>query len=313
MLRYSRGVRTLWGVDLGGTKIEGIVVDAERPAEPIARLRIPTGSYNGYAHVVAACASLVESLERETGLRRPDCIGFGTPGSTDPATGLMRNCNTVCLNGRPLSRDLSSALARPVSVMNDANCFALAEALLGAAKGVRCVFGVILGTGVGGGMVLDGQAWTGLNGIAGEWGHTVVEPDGEPCYCGRRGCVETVISGPALERRYRDLTGQELSLAGIVGLHRTGGNTAATEIVNRLCREFGRCLATVVNVLDPDVIVVGGGVGQVQEIYDLGTLELKKHVFHESPRLDVRRPALGDSAGVFGAALQARTYRPARH
>lgn len=313
MLRYSRGVQTLWGVDLGGTKIEGIVVDAESPAEPIARLRVPTESDKGYAHVVQACATLVASLEAKTGLQRPDAIGFGTPGSTDPATGLMRNCNTVCLNGMPLSQDLATALRCPAVVTNDANCFALAETLLGAAKGARCVFGVILGTGVGGGIVLDGQVWSGLNGIAGEWGHNPAEPGGEPCYCGRRGCVETVLSGPALERQYQRLSGEAASLVEIVGLHRTGRNTAATQVVNTLCREFGRCLATLVNVLDPDVIVVGGGVGQVEEIYDLGTSELKKHVFHERPRLDVRKPALGDSAGVFGAALQARTYRPARH
>jgi predicted NBD/HSP70 family sugar kinase len=161
--------------------------------------------------------------------------------------------------------------------------------------------------------VLDGQIWSGANGIAGEWGHNVIDPEGEPCYCGRRGCVETVISGPALERWYKGLTGEQLALPKIVEGHRTGRNTSATQVVQRLCNEFGRSLATVVNVLDPDVIVLGGGVGQTQELYESGTLELKKHVFHEEPRLDVRRPLLGDSGGVFGAALQVRTRAQARH
>jgi predicted NBD/HSP70 family sugar kinase len=305
-------VRTLWGIDLGGTKIEGVVVNAENPGEPLARRRVPTESDKGYSHILATCHGLVEALEADIGAKRQSTIGIGTPGSFDALTGRMRNCNTVCLNGQPFPADLSIALGCEAVVTNDANCFALAEAVLGAAKGARCVFGVIIGTGVGGGIVLDGKIVNGPNGIAGEWGHNVVEPDGEPCYCGRRGCVETVLSGPALERWYEKLSGERLSLPEIVAAHRTGGNTNATLTVERLCQEFGRCLATVVNVLDPDCIVLGGGVGQTGELYDLGTSELEKHVFHECPKLDVRRPALGDSAGVFGAALQVRSIGPAR-
>ncbi len=313
MLRYDSAVRTLWGIDLGGTKTEGVVVDESRPDEPIARIRIPTESEQGYDHVVRNCASLVEQLERATGHARPGEIGFGTPGSLDPTTGLMRNCNTVCLNGQPLRDDLSRTLRSCAIVTNDANCFALAEAVLGSARGARCVFGVIIGTGVGGGIVVDGQIWNGANGIAGEWGHNVIDPEGETCYCGRRGCVETVISGPALERKYKDLSGDQLRLPEILAGHRTGRNATATQVVQRLCKEFGRSLATVINVLDPDVIVLGGGVGQAQELYESGTIELRKHVFHEEPRLDVRRPLLGDSAGVFGAALQVRSRTPDRH
>jgi predicted NBD/HSP70 family sugar kinase len=225
----------------------------------------------------------------------------------------MRNCNTVCLNGRDLQLDLARGLGAEICLSNDANCFALAECLLGSAKGARSVFGVIIGTGVGGGIVFDGQIWNGANGIAGEWGHNVLEPEGDPCYCGRRGCVETVISGPALELRYERATGTALPLSQIVESHRTGRNPEATQVVQRLCEGFGRSLATVVNVLDPDVIVLGGGVGQVQDLYGAGTAELKRHVFHEDPRLDVRRPMLGDSAGVFGAALQVRTHAQGRH
>lgn len=305
----SASVGILWGIDLGGTKIEGVVFEEGRHERPIARLRIPTESDLGYERIVANCAILVASLESESRHKRPDVIGFGTPGSRDPNTGKMRNCNTVCLNGRDLQSDLSRALGARAIVTNDANCFVLAEAELGAASGARCVFGVILGTGVGGGIVLDGTIWNGANGIAGEWGHNPLDPDGEPCYCSRRGCVETVLSGPALERHYARLTGSQARLPEILAGHRSGGNTAASQVVNRLCEGFGRALASVVNVLDPDVIVLGGGVGQAHELYDQGTEALRRNVFHEEPRLDVRRPLLGDSAGVFGAALQVRTRR----
>ena len=303
----------LWGIDLGGTKIEGVVVDESAPARPLARLRVPTESERGYGHVLASCAALVASLAAETGLERPKVVGFGTPGSCDPQTGLMRNCNTVCLNGKPLPKDLGAAIGCEALVTNDANCFALAEAELGSAQGARCVFGVIIGTGVGGGVVFDGQVWAGANGIAGEWGHNVADLEGDECYCGRRGCVETVLSGPALERRYKRLTGEALPFTEVLTQSRTGGNTAASQIVGHLCREFGRCLATVLNVLDPDVVVLGGGVGQTDELYDQGTAELRKYVFHEGPRLDVRRPALGGSAGVFGAALLANSVAKDRH
>lgn len=299
----------LWGVDLGGTKIEGVVFEEGAHERPLARIRVPTESDRGYEQIVANCVRLVDELSQTSQLSPPRRIGFGTPGSRDPNTGLMRNCNTVCLNGRDLQHDLTRALGAEVVVTNDANCFALAEAELGAARGARCVFGVILGTGVGGGVVLDGAIWNGANGIAGEWGHNLLELGGEPCYCGRQGCVETVISGPALERHYEKLTGTEAKMPEILQGHRSGGNTAASQVVQRLCEGFGRALASAVNVLDPDMIVLGGGVGQTQELYDRGTEELRRHVFHEEPRLDVRRPMLGDSAGVFGAALQVRTRR----
>ncbi len=299
-------MQNLWGIDLGGTKIEGVVVEAGRPDKPLARLRVPTEGGHGYQRVIENIADLVARLEHETGFKRPGAIGFGTPGSLDPQTGLMRNCNSVCLNGMPLARDLSNRLQSEAILTNDANCFALAEATFGVAKDACCVFGVILGTGVGGGIVMDREIWNGANGIAGEWGHNLADPDGEPCYCGRTGCVETVLSGPAIERWHERLSGESVSLPEILARHRTGGNSPATLAVVRLCTEFGRCLAAVVNVLDPDCIVLGGGVGQTDELYVLGTEELRKHVFHESPRLDVRRPTLGDSAGVFGAALQVR-------
>lgn len=299
-------MQTLWGVDLGGTKIEGVVYVPGQHHEPLARVRVPTFAAQGYEAIVSNVTGLIEELERQSGLSRPDVIGIGTPGSTDPGTGLMRNCNTVCLNGRSLKRDLSQQLGVEARLSNDANCFALAESQLGSAQGAHTVFGVILGTGVGGGVVVDGNIIEGANGIAGEWGHNLADPEGEPCYCGRVGCVETVLSGPAIEKWFASVGGEYLSLKEILIQHRTGGNSAASLAVVRLCTEFGRCLAQVVNVIDPDCIVLGGGVSQTDELYSLGTDELRKHVFHESPRIDVRRPALGDSAGVFGAALLAR-------
>ncbi|HXH61633.1 MAG TPA: ROK family protein [Fimbriimonadaceae bacterium] len=294
----------LWGIDLGETKTEGAVFDG---GSTLARIRVPTRAEDGYEQVLRSCAEVVERLEAETGLSRPTRIGFGTPGSCDPATGLMRNCNTVCLNGRALPSDLSQEVGSDAVVANDANCFALAEAHLGSGRGHRCVFGVILGTGVGGGLVLDGGAWAGANGIAGEWGHITADAEGEPCYCGRRGCVETVLSGPALEGYYHRLSGETLGLEDIVAAARTGGNKHAASTVERLCSEFGRLLAYVVNILDPDVVVLGGGVGLTDELYDMGTIALRKHVFHDGPRLRVVRPLLGDSAGVYGAGLLART------
>lgn len=293
----------LWGVDLGGTKIEAVVIRENEPSSVIARLRVPTEADKGYQHVIAQIEDVISRLESESNQHRAKRIGVGTPGSTDPTTGLIRNSNTVCLNGKPFHADLSNLLGCDVVMSNDANCFALAEATLGAAQGGGTVFGIIMGTGVGGGIIVDGKVLIGKNGIAGEWGHNVVDPRGDPCYCGRNGCVETMISGPAIELSYTRMSGRNASLAHIVEDHRSGTSPEATKTVELLCERFGQCLAQVVNILDPDIIVLGGGLGQINELYDRGTFELKKHVFHEKPNIDVRKPTLGDSAGVFGAAL----------
>ena len=212
----------------------------------------------------------------------------------------MKNCNTTALNCRPLANDLSRMLGREVRLANDANCFALAEATMGAAKGYATVFGVILGTGVGGGLVVDGRVLNGAQGIAGEWGHNLLEPDGEPCYCGRRGCVETVLSGPFLERYYQGLTGESLRLPEIVARE---ADPAAEQTLQRLCDYFGRALAVVINIFDPHAIVLGGGVGNVNALYGRGKEELQKHIFNNRFDTVILRPTLGDSAGVFGAAM----------
>lgn len=312
----------LWGIDLGGTKIEGVVITSIDPLEVACRVRIPTEAYRGYEHIISQIAALVDQMVAETGFTRPARIGVGTPGTVDPTTGRMNNCNTVCLNDAPLPSDLSAALGMEVMTANDANCFALAEALLGAGRGYPTVFGVIMGTGVGGGIVVDGRVLGGAQGIAGEWGHNLLEPDGELCYCGRRGCVETVISGPALERYFARLCGARVPLSRIADLareshyndttaqrnttsedRRCDGDIAAVATITRLCDMFGKAMAQVVNILDPHAIILGGGVGNVPDLYTHGREELAKHVFNNRLETKLLKPELGDSAGVFGAAL----------
>jgi fructokinase len=299
-------LESLWGIDLGGTKIEGAIVNAGDLAAPLGRTRVATESARGYEHVIGRVREVVERLEAESGLRRPPVIGVGTPGAVEPATGTLKNSNTVCLNGRPLAQDLSSALGVQARLANDANCFALAEATLGAAYGRGVVIGLILGTGVGSGIVVHGRVLQGLHGIAGEWGHNPMAGEDTPCYCGRTGCVETVISGPALERFYETRCGQPVALPEIVGRARTG-DAAAIATLGRLTEKFGEAIAAVINIVDPDAIVIGGGVGNIADLYgDRARAAIRRHLFNPTLRTELLRPTLGDSAGVFGAALLGR-------
>ena len=296
----------LFGIDLGGTKIEGAVIDSDRPEQALCRPRLPAGAEQGYDHVVGQIERLVAEMESVSGHRRPARIGFGTPGTTDPASGLIKNSNSTCLNGRPVRADLSKRLGVDARLANDANCFALAEALLGAARGRKVVHGLILGTGVGSGIVVHGQVLEGRHGIAGEWGHNPLSGETTPCYCGRRGCVETVIAGPSLERHYRELTGNAFRLPEIVARAAAGEPTAVATL-DRLVAKFGEAIAAVVNVLDPDAIVIGGGVGNLEVLYAEPTrAAIRRHLFNPELRTEILRPGLGDSAGVFGAALLAR-------
>lgn len=280
-----------WGVDLGGTKIECAVLE---DGKAVVRRRVPTEADRGYRHILGQIAKALGEAAAEVG-QKPLAVGVGTPGSVDPRTGFVRNANTTALIGRSLPDDLQAKLGIAVRVANDANCFALAEATLGAAKGYRSVFGVIMGTGVGGGIVIDGKPLDGASGIAGEWGHNLLEPGGEPCYCGKIGCVETVLSGPFLERWHEKQTGETKRLKAIA---EEGGAT-----IDRLCEKFGEGLSVVVNILDPDAIVLGGGVSNVDRLYSDGAAALKRYVFHDDYHPVVLRPLLGDSAGVFGAAM----------
>lgn len=307
-----------WGVDLGGTKIEGVVLSVASgavfsPDAVLVRRRIDTEAHNGYEHILGQIVRLIDLLRTETGLT-PERIGFATPGTNDPATGTMKNCNTTVLNGKPMKQDLARLLGVPVDVANDANCFALAEATLGIVPDevpdYQTVFGVIMGTGVGGGVVVrhrpDSPAFVlnGLQGIGGEWGHNILEENGHPCYCGKRGCVEQVISGPALQRHYGQLSGEERTMKAIMQRYQDGSDSFANQTVDRLLEYFGRGISTIINVLDPDVIVLGGGVGNVDLLYTEGVERARKYVFNKG-QLTTRflKPKLGDSAGVFGAAM----------
>jgi predicted NBD/HSP70 family sugar kinase len=298
--------RPIWGFDLGGTKIEGAILESRQNPRVLHRLRIPTEAQKGYDHIVGQVKTLVEMLEAESGLH-PESLGIGHPGTLDPITGFIKNANTTALNGRPFHTDLQRVLGVPVKLANDANCFAVAEALMGAAPDVlpdaEVVFGVIMGTGVGGGVVVRGKVINGRQGIGGEWGHNFLDESGGPCYCGRSGCVETVISGPALERFYQKESGQHLPLKEIVERSLAGTDPIATATMDRLIHFFGKAIAVVINIIDPDVVVIGGGVGNIDRLYTDGVQEALKYLFN--PRIDTifRKPKLGDSAGVFGAAL----------
>lgn len=293
----------LWGIDLGGTKIEGAILDPARPDRAVHRLRLPTESHLGYDHVLGQIQRVVEQLESVSGCSRPDRLGIGTPGATEPSTGALKNSNTVCLNGQPLRSDLSFRLGLEAVLANDANCFALAEATLGTARECPVVMGLILGTGVGGGLVVHGRLLEGLHGIAGEWGHNPLCGEATPCYCGRRGCVETVLAGPSLERFYREQGGETVRLPEIA--RRAGlGEPPAAATLARLREKFGEAIAVIVNVLDPDAIVIGGGVGNLDLLYTKETRDaVLRHTFNGEVRTRFFKPVLGDSAGVFGAAM----------
>jgi fructokinase len=299
-------MKPLWGIDLGGTKIEGVILMSAEDPSPVCRLRIPSEAEKGYEHVKNQIAMLVKMLSETSGLK-PHVIGFGTPGTLDPKTQTLKNSNSVCLNGMPFKKDVEQLLGVPVIIANDANCFALAETHFGAVRErlpeARVVFGVIMGTGVGGGIVVNGKVLNGKQGIAGEWGHIFLDESGGKCYCGRTGCVETILSGPALEKYYKSLSGKALKLPEIMQLYEQEKDPHAENTIKRLLNFFGKGLSTVINILDPDIIILGGGVGNIHLLYAEGVKEVEKNIFNTFPKTLIVKPKLGDSAGVFGAAL----------
>jgi predicted NBD/HSP70 family sugar kinase len=293
----------LWGIDLGGTKVEGVIIDPQNPSVPLQRLRRDTGVVHGYEHILSQILSVVRDLEVASGLSRPARIGIGTPGIVNPATGSLKNSNTTCLNGRPLRDDLATAWNCEVVMANDANCFALAEAICGAGRNAKVVHGLILGTGVGSGIVIQGKVLNGHHGIAGEWGHNPLCGESRLCYCGRKGCVETVIAGPSLERYYHENGGDKVRLPEIVR-RAEAADSLAIQTMEVLRAKFAEAIAAVINILDPDVIVVGGGVGNVPLLYEETTrAAILRHLFNSEMTTRIIPPQLGDSAGVFGAAL----------
>jgi fructokinase len=305
-VKSSTTEKSLWGIDMGGTKLEGVILKSASDPKVLFRDRVATEAEQGYEHILSQIKSLVDLMVSYAG-SKPDTIGIGTPGVHDPKLGTMKNCNAVVLNGKHLKKDLEALLGINVEMANDADCFALAEARLGVVKedfpNARVVFGVIMGTGVGGGIVVDGKPIIGLQGIAGEWGHNFLHESGGPCYCGKSGCVEKVISGPALEQYYFSETGNKKPLKDIVALADSKVDPTAQKTVLRLIEYFGLALSVVINILDPDVIVIGGGVGNIDQLYDRGIDSVQKYVFNHRLETPIVRPSLGDSAGVFGAAF----------
>jgi fructokinase len=290
------------GIDIGGTKIEAAALEADGTIRLRRRLPTPAGDYQG---IIATVKALIAGIETDLG--PVESVGVGIPGMLSPSTGLVKNANSTCLIGRPLDRDLADALDRPVRLANDANCFALSEAVDGAAQGARIVFGVILGTGVGGGIVVDGRVLTGPNAIAGEWGHSPLpwpqddERPGASCYCGKRGCTETFLNGAGLCRAYEAAAGRPDDAAGIAA-RAASGEAAATAALARYVDRLARALATVINLLDPEVIVLGGGLGQIAALYRDVPARWSDYAFSDSVTTKLVPPRWGDSSGVRGAA-----------
>ncbi|HWI20209.1 MAG TPA: ROK family protein [Vicinamibacterales bacterium] len=290
------------GIDLGGTKIEGLALSDDGRELDRRRVSAPRGNYEDTVRAVVDLVTTIETTVKSRGT-----VGVGIPGAISPATGLIKNANSTWLIGRRLSDDLSSALGRDVRLANDANCFALSEAADGAAAGAPVVFGVIIGTGTGGGVVVDGRIVGGANAIAGEWGHNPMpapeddERPGPQCYCGRSGCIETFLSGPALARDYISLGGDDLAAVDVVA-RAEQGDPRAVQCLERYERRFARAIATVINVLDPDVVVLGGGLSNITRLYETVPSLWGRHIFSDHVATRLVRARHGDSSGVRGAA-----------
>lgn len=287
------------GIDLGGTKIEGVVLDSDNRIVETKRIKTPTSL--GYKAILSAVARLVELLEDKTSQRCT--VGIGTPGALSSIDGTLKNSNTVCMNGQQVQLDIEQLLQRKVLFENDANCFALSEAIDGAARGRRVVFGVILGTGVGGGIVIDQRLHQGPNHIAGEWGHNVLVPEGRDCYCGKNGCVETYLSGPGLVVEWQEQSGRnEKTTAENIVEQARHGDAISQSTMSSYYSYFGQAMAKVINILDPDAVVLGGGMSNINDLYNKGVQQIGKHIFNEELKTPVLANRHGDSSGVRGAA-----------
>jgi len=287
------------GIDLGGTKTEAILLDPTGIV--LWRQRRPTPRVEGYDAVLTVVTEMILETASQLSPHTPYTVGVGIPGSIDAATNLVRNANSTCLIGKPLQTDIERLIGCPVEVRNDADCFTMAECHAGAGQGYGLVFGIIMGTGCGGGVCINGLVREGPHRIAGEWGHQSVDPNGTTCYCGNRGCVETLISGSGVEEAYFREYGKQLTMDEIVALARTG-EKQSREIFERFLDDFGRCLGGLISILDPDAIVLGGGLSNIDELYTVGNDKVRHYAFHDNLQTPVLKNRLGDSAGVFGAA-----------
>ena len=297
------------GIDLGGTKIETILFDPGGRQLFRHRIATPGLQPRRYQAILEAVAGLIEltsdqipAAKKLSAQPRPQpTIGIGVPGTINQQTLLVQNANTTCLNGRPFKHDLERLLDRPVAIDNDANCFALAEYRGGAAQGYGIVFGIIMGTGCGGGLCIDGRIHQGRHGIAGEWGHMSIDPRGARCFCGNRGCIDTMLTGPGVEKAYFERFGEQRTMKDIVDGYRRS-DPDCRDIFEQFIEDFGRSLGGLISVLDPDVVVLGGGLSNIDELYSLGIDRIRHYAFHDHLQTPILRNHLGDSAGVYGAA-----------
>ena len=287
------------GIDLGGTKTEALLLAPDGTV--LLRERRATPLNQGYEAVTAAVTTTIREALAQVPAGAICTVGIGIPGSSDERTGLVRNANSTCLIGRPLQSDLERELGRAVALCNDADCFTLAECRQGAGQGYSLVFGVIMGTGCGGGLCIDGLVRRGPHRIAGEWGHLSVDPAGVECYCGNRGCVETKISGSGVERAFEREYGERLSMERIVTGAREG-EPRCSAAFERFLDDYGRCLGGLISILDPDAVVLGGGLSNISELYTTGIDRIRHYAFHDDLHTPILKNRLGDSAGVFGAA-----------
>jgi fructokinase len=287
------------GIDLGGTKTEVIIIDPDNNES--YRKRVPTEDKNDYHTLLSFVHILIlETIDNIP--QKANCtIGVGIPGSINTETQLVQNANTICLIGNPFQKDLEKLLARNIGMENDANCFTLAESRSGAARGYNFVFGIIMGTGCGGGICINGKVVKGLHGIAGEWGHFSVDPIGDKCYCGNLGCVETKISGSGVENAFYKKYNIHMKMHEIVQGARNK-DTKCNEAVKQFLDDFGRCVGGLISILDPDAIVIGGGLSNIDELYTKGVEQVRNYAFHRKIQTPIIKNKLGDSAGVFGAA-----------
>ena len=288
------------GIDLGGTKTEAILFGPDEKVLYRHRVPTPRGGDLEYEGIVDTVYRQIQTTTEQV-RGRTYTIGIGIPGTLDPRTETVQNANTTCLSGRSFKKDVENRIGRRVGMENDANCFTLAEAVQGAAQGYHLVFGIILGTGCGGGICIDGKVHHGIHMIAGEWGHFSVDPKGTRCWCGNRGCIETKLSGTGVSNSYYQEYKERLSLQEITHRHRLG-DEKCRRIFNRFLDDFGRCVGGIVSTLDPDAIVIGGGASNIEELYSKGVEKVRRYAFHRKMQTPILKHQLGDSAGVYGAA-----------